>query len=128
MAPVETKLYDVLEVGTRATDADLRRAYKKRALQLHPDKGGNPDEFKRMKDAYDVLSDPQKRNLYDKYGPEVVGILEGNASPNLVMMALARVGTAERCCFLCILVSLMVLMLSPLILLSLRWDHAVMLP
>mmetsp|Transcript_56004 Transcript_56004/g.103610 ORF Transcript_56004/g.103610 Transcript_56004/m.103610 type:complete len:454 (-) Transcript_56004:4-1365(-) len=128
MAPVETKLYDLLEVGTTATDADLRRAYRKLALRLHPDKGGNPDEFKRMKDAYDVLSDPHKRNLYDKYGPEVVGILEGNASPTLVMMALARVGMVERCCFLCLLVSLFLIILSPLILLSLRWDQSVMLP
>mmetsp|Transcript_27078 Transcript_27078/g.62621 ORF Transcript_27078/g.62621 Transcript_27078/m.62621 type:complete len:449 (+) Transcript_27078:103-1449(+) len=128
MAPVETKFYDLLDVGTTATDAELRKAYKKQALRLHPDKGGNPDEFKRMKEAYDVLSDPQKRNLYDKYGPEVVDLLEGNASPTLVMMALSRVGIMERCCFLCVIASLFMLLLSPLILLSLRWDRDVTYP
>mmetsp|Transcript_51117 Transcript_51117/g.94604 ORF Transcript_51117/g.94604 Transcript_51117/m.94604 type:complete len:461 (-) Transcript_51117:103-1485(-) len=128
MAPVETQFYDLLDVGPTATDADLRKAYKKQALRLHPDKGGNPDEFKRMKEAYDVLSDPQKRNLYDKYGPEVVVLLEGNASPTLVMMALSRVGLVERCCFLCIIASLFLLILSPLILLSLRWDRDVTYP
>mmetsp|Transcript_44561 Transcript_44561/g.105611 ORF Transcript_44561/g.105611 Transcript_44561/m.105611 type:complete len:471 (+) Transcript_44561:84-1496(+) len=129
MAPVETKFYNLLEVDVTATDADLRRAYKKQALRLHPDKGGNPDEFKKMKEAYDVLSDPQKRSLYDKYGPEVVDLIDGrNASPTQVMMALSRVGVVERCCFLCVLVSLFLLILSPLILFSLRWDRDVTFP
>ena len=54
----------------------LREAWKRRALEVHPDKGGNPDEFKSMKNAFDVLSDPQKRLIYDQHGPEAVKQME----------------------------------------------------
>ncbi|KAF2099793.1 DnaJ-domain-containing protein [Rhizodiscina lignyota] len=72
--PKETKFYDILGVSADCTDAQLKSAYKKGALKYHPDKNAhNPeaaDTFKELSHAYEVLSDPQKRQLYDQYGEE----------------------------------------------------------
>ncbi|KAL1860851.1 Type I HSP40 co-chaperone [Paecilomyces lecythidis] len=76
----DTKFYDVLGVSPDATDAQLKTAYKKGALKYHPDKNGNTPEaaekFKDLSHAYEILSDPQKRQIYDQYGEEG---LEGGA-------------------------------------------------
>lgn len=64
----ETKFYDLLEVSPDASEADLKKAYRKRALRLHPDKGGDPELFKEVTHAYEILSDPQKRSIYDARG------------------------------------------------------------
>jgi len=70
----ETKYYETLGVSPTATEAELKSAYKKGALKHHPDKNAhNPDAAEKFKDlshAYEVLSDPQKRSLYDQYGEE----------------------------------------------------------
>ncbi|XP_065839861.1 dnaJ homolog subfamily B member 6-like [Oscarella lobularis] len=67
--------YDVLGVSRTATDKEIKRAYRKLALEWHPDK--NPEnhaeaekKFKEISEAYDVLSDKNKRNIYDRYGKE----------------------------------------------------------
>ncbi|EPQ58749.1 hypothetical protein GLOTRDRAFT_35434, partial [Gloeophyllum trabeum ATCC 11539] len=62
------KYYDLLEVPEDASEADLKKAYRKKALRLHPDKGGDPELFKEVTHAYEVLSDPQKRSIYDARG------------------------------------------------------------
>jgi len=64
----ETKYYELLEVSPDATEADLKKAYRKKALRLHPDKGGDPELFKEVTHAYEVLSDPQRRSIYDARG------------------------------------------------------------
>jgi len=64
----ETKYYDLLEVPPNADDAELKKAYRKKALRLHPDKGGDPELFKEVTHAYEVLSDAQKRSIYDRSG------------------------------------------------------------
>ncbi|KAI1790702.1 hypothetical protein LXA43DRAFT_1014638 [Ganoderma leucocontextum] len=64
----ETKFYDLLEVSPDASDSDLKKAYRKKALRLHPDKGGDPELFKEVTHAYEVLSDSQKRSIYDARG------------------------------------------------------------
>ncbi|KAF9514874.1 hypothetical protein BS47DRAFT_1342654 [Hydnum rufescens UP504] len=64
----ETKYYDLLDTTPDASDADLKKAYRKKALRLHPDKGGDPELFKEVTHAYEVLSDPQKRSIYDRSG------------------------------------------------------------
>ena len=46
----------------------IKRAYRKLAVKNHPDKGGDPEEFKKIAGAWDVLGDDKKRKLYDKYG------------------------------------------------------------
>lgn len=65
-----TELYEVLEVEKTATAAQIKKSYRKLALQKHPDKGGDPDEFKKLQAAYEVLKDPEKREKYDQYGLE----------------------------------------------------------
>ncbi|WCJ21774.1 DNAJ heat shock family protein [Euphorbia peplus] len=67
--------YNILKVHRKATDDDLKKAYKRLAMKWHPDK--NPvnkkeaeAKFKQISEAYDVLTDPQKRQIYDLYGEE----------------------------------------------------------
>jgi molecular chaperone DnaJ len=64
--------YEILGVHRNATDAELKRAYRRLAHEHHPDKNpGNKeseDKFKEINEAYEVLSDAQKRTYYDQYG------------------------------------------------------------
>ncbi|KAJ1385917.1 DnaJ domain containing protein [Sesbania bispinosa] len=67
--------YKVLQVDRGASDDDLKKAYRKLAMKWHPDKNPNNKKeseakFKQISEAYDVLSDPQKRAVYDQYGEE----------------------------------------------------------
>ncbi len=64
--------YEILEVSRNATGAELKKAYRKLALKYHPDRNPNNKEaeenFKYVNEAYQVLSDDNKRAIYDKYG------------------------------------------------------------
>ena len=60
--------YDILGVSKDCTAKELRKAYLKLSLKHHPDKGGDIEEFKKISEAHEVLSDPVKRKSYDKYG------------------------------------------------------------
>lgn len=71
----ETKLYDLLGVSPEVSEQELKKAYRKKALSAHPDKGGDPEVFKEITSAYDVLSDSDKRDLYDRLGEE--GLKDG---------------------------------------------------
>ncbi|OJJ47829.1 hypothetical protein ASPZODRAFT_63842 [Penicilliopsis zonata CBS 506.65] len=70
----DNKFYDILGVAPTASEAQLKTAYKKGALKYHPDKNTNNPEaaekFKELSKAYEVLSDPQKRQVYDQFGEE----------------------------------------------------------
>lgn len=57
--------YNVLGVSREASQSDIKKAFRKLALEHHPDKGGNPDKFKEIQEAYELLSDPDRRNEYD---------------------------------------------------------------
>merc|ERR1719163_2279304 len=74
-----TKFYKLLEVEKNATDAEIKKAYRKLAIKHHPDKGGDPEKFKEITRAYEVLSDSEKREKYDRFGEE--GLEEGGGDP-----------------------------------------------
>jgi len=65
--------YAILNVKKGASDDELKKAYRKSALKYHPDKNksaGAEEKFKEIGEAYDVLSDPKKRQIYDQFGEE----------------------------------------------------------
>lgn len=67
--PKENTLYTALGVAPTASDDEIKRAYRKLAAKHHPDKkGGDEARFKEIASAYEVLSDPDKRKLYDEFG------------------------------------------------------------
>lgn len=63
--------YAVLGVGRDASEADIKKAYRKMAAKYHPDKPtGDEAKFKELSEAYETLSDPEKRGLYDQFGSD----------------------------------------------------------
>ena len=78
--PQVRDLYDVLGVTRDASEADLKRAYQRKARELHPDTtNGDEEAFKELNAAYEILRNPQARSNYDRYGdPRGMG---GSADP-----------------------------------------------
>ena len=73
MAEQKRDYYEVLGVDKSATDEELKKAFRKLAKQYHPDANPNNKEeaekkFKEVNEAYEVLSDKQKRSMYDQFG------------------------------------------------------------
>lgn len=65
--------YDTLGLNKDATFDEIKKAYRKLALVHHPDKSGNTEKFKEINEAYEILSDPDKREQYDNPQPEMGG-------------------------------------------------------
>ena len=83
--------YDTLEIQPNANENDIKKAYRKLAMKWHPDRNlNNKDEademFKKISKAYEVLSDPKKKEIYDKYGEE--GLEQGGIGVNIDPMDL----------------------------------------
>jgi len=70
-----SRLYEILKVDKKATPDEIKKSFRRIALKEHPDKGGDPEKFKEVTVAYEVLMDAKKRDIYDKYGEE--GLREG---------------------------------------------------
>ncbi|KAF9890985.1 hypothetical protein FE257_005242 [Aspergillus nanangensis] len=79
----ETKLYDALSIKPAATQDEIKKAYRKAALKYHPDKNKDnaaaSEKFKEVSQAYEVLSDPEKRKVYDQFGLEY--LMRGGPAP-----------------------------------------------
>lgn len=86
--------YEVLGISRSATPEEIKKAYRKSALKYHPDKNpGDPEaetRFKEVSEAYEVLNDSKKRELYDRYGKEGVrgaaGMGAGPGGPGFASM------------------------------------------
>lgn len=78
--------YKVLGIQKGASEDEIKKAYRKQALRYHPDKNksaGAEDKFKEIAEAYDVLSDSKKKDIYDRYGEEgLKGSTGGGGGPN----------------------------------------------
>lgn len=69
--------YSILSLEKDATETDIKKAYRKLAVKHHPDKGGDSEKFKEISEAYEVLSDPEKKQQYDQFGT-----YDSSAMPN----------------------------------------------
>ncbi|KAF9647183.1 DnaJ domain-containing protein [Thelephora ganbajun] len=98
MAPVETEYYDLLDVSVDCEETDLKKAYRKAAMKYHPDKNPSPEaeeKFKEISKAYQVLSDPNLRAVYDKNGKSMAD-KEGNVTMEDAAGFFANVFGGER--------------------------------
>lgn len=59
--------YDILGIDESASESDIKTAFRKLAMKHHPDKGGDAEQFKKINEAYQVLSDSQKKTQYDSF-------------------------------------------------------------
>ncbi|TPP47695.1 DnaJ domain family protein [Leishmania donovani] len=79
----ETDLYDELGISPDATEPQIRSAYRRKALQYHPDKNsGDPaaaEKFKKVAEAYEILSDAERRKQYDTFGRNGLGSAAGGS-------------------------------------------------
>lgn len=120
---IHTKYYDLLGVAPDVEEKELKKAYRKKALELHPDKqGGDGEPFKEMKYAYDALLDPKKRQAYDKYGEAGVKAAEGKIDSEVAKEIILNIPFGERLCFVVMLSLLSLFVLAFPILLSVKWD------
>lgn len=70
--------YDILGVSKSASADEIKKAFRRSAIEHHPDRGGDEAKFKELNEAYEVLKDPEKRKRYDQFGKAGVGGSSGS--------------------------------------------------
>jgi len=73
MATTKRDYYEVLGVGKNASADEIKKAFRRKAVEYHPDRGGDEAKFKEVNEAYEVLKDTSKRQRYDQFGHAGVG-------------------------------------------------------
>lgn len=73
--------YEILGVGKNASADEIKKAFRRAAIEHHPDKGGDEAKFKEINEAYEVLKDSSKRQRYDQFGHAGVGGNSGGGNP-----------------------------------------------
>ena len=71
-----SEFYSLLGVARAASEVEIKTAYRKLAMEYHPDRNSSPEaeaKFKEITEAYEILRDPQKRTAYDRYGKAGIG-------------------------------------------------------
>jgi len=92
-----SRFYEILEVEKTATADEIRKSYRKKAVKMHPDKGGDQNLFQELQHAYEILSDEDKRKVYDTYGEE--GLKEGRdgtEGQDIMDLLQGRMGGAKQ--------------------------------
>lgn len=107
---INKDLYELLGVPKDATESQIKRAYHKLAMVHHPDKRasnphGSDEAFKEIGYAYKVLSDAEKRQVYDMGGTEALDQQEGMANLNIdhLLLNILMWESGQKICFLCVL-------------------------
>src|SRR5947207_7079032 len=81
--------YEILGVGKTASGDEIKKAYRKVAMQFHPDRNpgdkGAEEKFKEAAEAYEILSDPDKKAQYDRFGHSAFGPGRGTGSHGMNM-------------------------------------------
>jgi len=88
-----SEFYDLLGVPRDASEADIKKAYRKLAMEYHPDRNNAPTaeaKFKDITEAYEILRDPQKRAAYDRYGKAAFGAGRGGGGGGFSHVDLAE--------------------------------------
>src|SRR4051812_33835460 len=71
--------YEILGVSKEASADEIKKAFRRAAIEHHPDRGGDEAKFKEINEAYEILKEPSKRQRYDQFGHAGVG---GNGGGN----------------------------------------------
>jgi len=130
----DQEYYDVLEVAPRSTDIDaIKKQYKKISLTLHPDKlaqrgievtQDHKVRFLKVKEAYDVLTDPKKKQLYDELGSTGLTLMENPAEINpLVLLKNFQRNQKDFCSVIALIVLIFAAILVLPVLFSLKCDN-----
>lgn len=77
-------LYGDLNIDPSASEEEIKKAYRKKAMKSHPDRGGDAEQFHQITKAYDILSNPDSRNRYDQTGDESASDFEKQVAANMV--------------------------------------------